>query len=159
MFLNNLVSDPAVFKIVSILADIFVFAYPILLLGLFIYGMKKAKKEYQFGSISIFISVAVSALITLAVQQLIWKERPESLPGLELILEHVPTISFPSDHATVSMAIAVGTFLIARQMGWRKILLLAFFLFDASILMCLSRVAVAIHWPTDILAGWGIGMI
>lgn len=159
MSLNHLVNDPTVFKIVSILADIFVFTYPLLLLGLFIYGMKKAKKEFQYGSISIFISVVCATLITLVVQQLIWKERPESLPGLDLILQHVPTISFPSDHATISMAIAVGTFLVARQMGWKKILLISFFLFDISILMCLSRVAVAIHRPTDILAGWGIGII
>lgn len=159
MSLNHLVNDPTVFKIVSILADIFVFTYPLLLLGLFIYGMKKAKKEFQYGSISIFISVVCATLITLVVQQLIWKERPESLPGLDLILQHVPTISFPSDHATISMAIAVGTFLVARQMGWKKIRLLSFFLLSVSVLMCLSRVAVAIHRPTDILAGWGIGII
>ncbi len=160
MRLNHLVSlDPTIFKIVSILADVFIFAYPILLIWLFIYGMKQAKKEFQYGSISIFISVVCSALITLGIQHFVTKARPESLPGLELILKHLPTISFPSDHATVSMAIAIGTVLVAKQMGWKRILLLGILLIDVSIIMSVSRVAVAIHRPTDIIAGWGIGMI
>ena len=95
----------------------------------------------------------------MGIQHFVTKARPESLPGLELILKHLPTISFPSDHATVSMAIAIGTVLVAKQMGWKRILLLGILLIDVSIIMSVSRVAVAIHRPTDIIAGWGIGMI
>lgn len=162
-WLNHVVSGNAtLFHTATILADIFVFAYPILLVVLFVYGRKHKRIHYQHQSLQILSSVAVATMITILIQQLIRKDRPESLPGLQLILAHVPTISFPSDHATVSMAIAVGTMLVrrhnkSRYSGGTKYIPRA--LLVCSLIMGIARVAVAIHRPSDIAAWRIIGIV
>ena len=111
--LNHIVSSNAtIFHTTTILADIFVFAYPILLIALFLYVLKHKNISYQHHSLQILTSAITATVITIFIQQLVRKDRPESLPGLQLILSHVPSISFPSDHATISMAIAIGAMLI-----------------------------------------------
>ena len=106
--LNHIVSNNAdLFNMTSIGADIFVVTYPVLLIILFLSGRKKRQINWQQDAVRLFFAVVVATLLTILVQQFVRKDRPESLPGLQLILAHLPTISFPSDHATVSMAIAV----------------------------------------------------
>lgn len=106
--LNQIISNTTgLFDLAAVSADIFVLTYPILLIALFLYGWKKNQIEYQQDAVKIMFSVVVATLITIAIQQFVRKERPETLQGLHLILNHLPTISFPSDHATVSMAMAI----------------------------------------------------
>ncbi len=59
--------------------------------------------------------------------------------------------SFPSDHAVLFFAMATGIFFASRRAGW-----LAFFY--VSTFICLPRVYLGVHYPTDILAGAAIGM-
>lgn len=162
-FLNQTVSNaPGLFEIASISADIFVLTYPIFLTALFLYGWKKHNIAYQQDAMRIMFSVIVATCITIAVQQFVRKDRPETLPGLQLILAHLPTISFPSDHATVSMAIAVWSFFVFtrhRKQYHIATTTIPWILLAFSIIMSTSRVAVAIHRPTDILAWWIIWII
>lgn len=79
-------------------------------------------------------------------------------PGVDPHLEAVTSLSFPSGHSANSMitylaiallvpvkqrnrAISVGIGLaLAVQVGW-------------------SRVALGVHWPTDVLGGWSFGIL
>lgn len=58
--------------------------------------------------------------------------------------------SFPSDHAALFFALTLGVFRVSRKGG---IILLAYVL----LFICLPRIYVGIHYPTDILAGLAIG--
>jgi undecaprenyl-diphosphatase len=60
--------------------------------------------------------------------------------------------SFPSDHAVLFFALATGIFIASRRAGW-----LAFIYVSG--LICLPRIYLGEHYPTDVLAGAAIGML
>lgn len=60
--------------------------------------------------------------------------------------------SFPSDHAMLWAAIAMGIFLVWRTVGVLALLYTAIFI-------CLPRAYLGFHYPTDLLAGAAIGIV
>lgn len=58
--------------------------------------------------------------------------------------------SFPSDHAALWMTIAVGIFLVWRWIGMLTIA-------QCAVFVCLPRVYLGLHYPSDVLGGAIIG--
>jgi undecaprenyl-diphosphatase len=85
-------------------------------------------------------------------------ERPR--PQLVPHLSYVTTTSFPSGHSVLSAVVylTLGS-LLARLVEERRLKLyflgVALFL---SFLVGVSRVYMGVHYPTDVLAGWSIGL-
>jgi membrane-associated phospholipid phosphatase len=156
-YLNHLVSqNTTFFQICSILSDAIVFTFPLILILLTIIWWKKRKIILQEAAFIIFTSSTIAALINIIIQSFITKDRPESLPWLQLILDHLPTMSFPSDHAAVAMAFSVS-FLLLLSGYSRNYKIIWIILCIGSIIMGICRTAVAVHWPTDIVVWWIIG--
>lgn len=142
-------------------ADIFVFTYPIALVGLYLRGLQQKSDYYKHAAFTLACSAWVAAVINQVIQYFGDKSRPETAISLKqnLILSHLPTDPFPSDHAAVSAAIAMSTMLWWIKHKDSKFLKASVFFWFASGVMCFSRVAVAIHWPTDILAWLIVGVL
>ncbi len=86
------------------------------------------------------------------IAAIIHRPRPDfSLIGAkELIFQRSDT-SFPSDHSAFLMAVAL-TFYFT---GYKK---LGYFIFGLAVLTGICRVGIGVHFPTDILAGWIVGL-
>jgi undecaprenyl-diphosphatase len=129
--------------------------------------------------------VAVMALLTLAVSGFLFLDRKNRAAVLVLVavggglllsavLKHgyerprpdlvphgsyVYTSSFPSGHSTMAAAtyLTLGALLARVQPRRRmKVFLLGVALL-ITLLVGISRVYLAVHWPTDVLAGWTLG--
>jgi undecaprenyl-diphosphatase len=101
------------------------------------------------------VAVAVAAYVLfIELKKLHARSRP---PALEGIISD--DFSFPSGHATMSAAVCCTV----AWMYWRAGLLrrgpaLALAILTP-LLVGLSRVCLDVHWMTDVLAGWSIGLL
>lgn len=151
-------------KLIPILADIFVFSYPIYLLGLYILGRYKKTIEPKIAALIIGANVAISVMVNIGIQFFIQKDRPNIVLWIgdshETVLhKFLPNSSFPSDHAAVSMSIAIASILRGivykdKKFVWFGVIGILF-----SIIMCAARITTAVHRPTDIIWWMWVGIL
>lgn len=96
----------------------------------------------------------LSTLIAVAVNQplihAVGEARPYDVhPDALVLVARTGDASFPSDHATMAGAVAVGLLLVSRRLGLVAI--------GCAVLMAFARVYVGAHYPGDVLAGLMFG--
>lgn len=131
-------------------------ASEILFLGLLIAAFVLARGARKAEVRRAVVAAGLSAGLGLAVAQIISRlvDRPRPFvahPDVHLFAHHAADPGFPSDHTTAAFAIGVALLLRSRRWG-------SLALFAATIL-ALTRVAMGIHYPTDVLAGAAIGSL
>jgi undecaprenyl-diphosphatase len=98
------------------------------------------------------LAAAAIAMVTNQAISHLW-ERPRPFAAhralTHLLSAPSPDPSFPSDHAAAAFAIAFAVLAFSRRAGT---LLLA-----AATLIGLSRIALGLHYPSDVLAGMVVG--
>ncbi len=95
--------------------------------------------------------IVVAWLLTLGIEYLVRRPRPFERGQKPIIDMLLKTPSFPSGHATISFAIASAmSFIDATLFPWYRLL---------AIVISLSRVAVGVHYLTDVLAGAFVGSL
>lgn len=148
---------------VPVLADVFVFTYPIYLFALYVYWIVQSKKwkvtwlYHKIAAMYIFAWVAFTAVANMWIQFFVDKIRPNAVLWLvdlkhETILhKFLPSASFPSDHAALTMAIAMMSFFRGIKNKDKKFLRFGGILIIFSLITSFARVTSGVHRPTDIL--------
>lgn len=160
--LNSLTQYEFVQTFVLCFADTPILFLPIFLISLWIYFTYKKNTTIiseinltknlleKENLIYIFYSAVLWIIISLIIQQIVHIDRPEEAIKWVwmLLLDHIPDASFPSDHATVSVAFLTSLFLAWYKKTW--------FIFTPFVIfMLLSRIILWVHWPFDILV-WSL---
>lgn len=131
-------------QVVKYLAEYSIYVVPVILLILWF----TAKKQREALALAFFGAVLSWLFLTKLVVSNIWfRPRPDlGILNIKEVLFHRPDYSFPSDHATALFALTFGLYVF----GYKKV---ANWFLLLSILVCVSRIAVGVHYPLDILGG------
>lgn len=95
-------------------------------------------------------SVVTAMSITYILKYSLAIPRP-FLSGVTPLFVHGGYNSFPSGHATFFASLALAMFFYHKKRGW-------WFLISAVVIGA-SRVIAGVHYPTDIVAGYAIGIL
>jgi undecaprenyl-diphosphatase len=117
------------------------------LAGLFCFGSPVLRR----GAVAAGLSAGAALTVAYGIGVLVNRPRPfvAHAGRVHEFLPHVADAGFPSDHATAATAIAVALLLRHRAAGGALLI--------AALLLAVGRVALAIHYPTDVLAGAVVG--
>jgi len=101
-------------------------------------------------AVSLAIGILVTAVIVMTTKFLVRRKRPEGDWGS--IYRSTDPHSFPSGHAARAVMLAVLA--IALGPAWLAIILVVW-----APLVCLARVAMGLHYLSDVFAGFGFGIV
>jgi undecaprenyl-diphosphatase len=113
-----------------------------------------AVRSHRLLAAYLLASAVGGVLVCTAVKSLVDRPRPPTVGQLI----HESTSSYPSGHATagITVWVALGLVaLVALRPGVRW--WVAAPLVVLGPLVGVSRVAMGVHWPTDVLGGWALG--
>lgn len=150
-FLNVQLSNPLFDKIMPVITatgNWRILAVPI---GLF--WLWKGKNKGRWAVLYAITAWGISDLLNSHLVKTVFvRPRPcLALANVHLLVGCGQTYSFPSSHAVTSFAIATFLTLVYPRARW--------VLFTLALLVSYSRIAVGVHYPFDILAGWVEGAL
>jgi undecaprenyl-diphosphatase len=119
-------------------------------------GYLLMRKRYRMLGLLVVATVGGLA-VSLLLKDLFARPRPEFASAAT----HVMTSSFPSGHSMLSAVVylTLGVLLARTSARFRfKVYFISVALI-VSMLVGLSRIYLGVHYPTDVLAGWSLGLI
>jgi undecaprenyl-diphosphatase len=136
---------------VSGLSGVAVTLYGVAIVALWFAARPYGNPRWKLASASGLVAAAVAMLTNQLISHLWDRPRPFTAhaAATHLLSAPSPDPSFPSDHAAVAFAIAFAVLAFSRRGG---VLFLA-----AAALIGLSRIALGMHYPSDVIAGAAVG--
>jgi undecaprenyl-diphosphatase len=118
----------------------------------FVLANGKRLRSWRRAAFASILSAALALAIAKAISEIVDRARPFVVDpnGVHLFSGHAADPGFPSDHATGAFAVAMAIYL--RKRSWGVVALLA------AALLAVGRVAIGVHFPSDVLAGALVGI-
>ncbi|MFE9773813.1 phosphatase PAP2 family protein [Streptomyces sp. NPDC005931] len=118
------------------------------------WGVRRRGGEDAASSVAALVwaplAAGVAVLVNAPIRGFVERPRPfYDHEGLEVLVSGKTDYSFVSDHATITMALAVGLFVANRKFG---LVGLGIALFEG-----FCRVYMGVHYPTDVVGGLALG--
>ncbi|WP_405881332.1 phosphatase PAP2 family protein [Streptomyces sp. NBC_01136] len=96
------------------------------------------------------LAAGIAVLVNVPIRGFVERPRPfVDHQGLDVLVSGKSDFSFVSDHATLTMAMAVGLFVADRRFGLAGI--------GIALLEGFCRVYMGVHYPTDVIGGFALG--
>ena len=97
------------------------------------------------------LSAGVALALAKVISEIVDRARPFVVDphGVHLFSGHAADPGFPSDHATGAFAVAMAIYLRSRL--WGSVALVA------AAVLSIGRVAIGVHFPSDVVAGALLG--
>ncbi|WP_371548253.1 phosphatase PAP2 family protein [Streptomyces sp. NBC_00554] len=96
------------------------------------------------------LAAGIALLVNMPIRDFVARPRPfADHQGLDVLVSGKTDYSFVSDHATLTMAVAVGLFIANRKFGLIGI--------GLALLEGFCRVYMGVHYPTDVIGGFALG--
>ena len=112
----------------------------------FVLGFIKKNEEYRKVSVSTIVFTAINLGLSFVIGSIYYVDRPFVYNKVNLLIPHTADASFPSDHATGTMSIALGFGKYKRAFGIIMMIL--------SVIVGFSRVYVGHHYPADVIGAY-----
>lgn len=111
-------------------------------------------RVYAFAPIA---SLAVAVAAVAVTKHIVGRARPP----VDLHLVSESNASFPSGHATHSAAVLLSVAFVVAVVVLRRLIVRALVVLAAGLVtgaIGASRLVLGVHWPSDVLAGWALGL-
>lgn len=150
-FLNNLSGssawlDYSFYWLAEWLGWVLVFILPFYLI------LAKDKRKALILVLTSFFSAVLAWYLASFLKYSLDMPRPfVALPDLQPLFMKGGIDAFPSGHSVFFSALAVPVFYLSKKIG--SLFLLGAFLIG------LSRIIAGVHWPLDVMVGWGMGLV
>jgi membrane-associated phospholipid phosphatase len=127
---------------------------PMSVLGIAMTVLALVMRNVRAALVLVFACGPLNEFATAAAKALVNRPRPATM------LVVAPSSSFPSGHALEAMAALLAVLCFFFPMMNRSIRRVAVAVVAVSVLMVgASRVALNVHYPSDVLAGWSLGYL
>ena len=148
LYRHDAVEDPLLFY-VNVSEALFVAA----LVGTFLLANGARLRPWRRAAVAAGLSAGVALGVGKVISELVDRARPFVVDphGVHLFTSHAADPGFPSDHATGAFAVAMAIWL--RNRRWGTVALLA------AALLSVGRVAIGVHFPSDVVAGAALGCL
>jgi len=147
LYRHDAVEDPLLFYI-NISEALFVAT----LVGIFVFANGERLRPWRRMAVAAGLSAGLALAVGKVISEVVDRARPfvQEPHGVHLFTSHSADPGFPSDHATGAFAVAMAIWLRDRRWGTPALI--------AAALLSVGRVAIGVHFPSDVLAGAALGI-